>query len=505
MPIKRAGFAARRKAVGLSQDQLAERLKIDRSTVARWEAGESEPQPWKRRPLATVLDISLEHLDELLAEAQARSSAAATGWREYAVPSAMLDLALAGNNGNNGSDALGADTAPGRISRSALVPQSAAPSAGPALPAGGRDPAWTAAGADGGADAVADLREAGYDAYEDLMIRRTFMAGAAALAGLSAVDTPAALEAMRHGMNRSLAAERADADVGEWQHIIVDYGEAYPIAAPAELVRSLMVDQLGLQAALRRPGSAARQRDLLRTGALLSAFTAQSMSNLGQPLEAKRWWRTAKNAADRSGDPYSITWIRGRELCHAMDSRPRPAVLRLIEEADGTAVTAPPEAALELTANKAQTFALYGREQDALAAIHQVREQFDKSPTGYSGSMLAWGEERLYNTESFAYSRLGKTTEAERATRDGLSLYAANDERSLRHPAGLRLNLAFTLVRIGDLREGLNLAQTVIDGLPEELRGTKIADGRKLLALVPPARQHDANVQLYREWMNSVA
>jgi len=69
MPMKRAAFAARRKAVGLSQDQLADRLRVDRSTVVRWEGGESEPQPRQRPRLAKVLQISTEQLDELLAEA----------------------------------------------------------------------------------------------------------------------------------------------------------------------------------------------------------------------------------------------------------------------------------------------------------------------------------------------------------------------------------------------------------------------------------------------------
>ena len=67
MPAKRQGLAARRKAAGFSQEQLAERLSIDRSTVARWESGETEPQPWIRPRLARVLQVSLDQLDRLLA------------------------------------------------------------------------------------------------------------------------------------------------------------------------------------------------------------------------------------------------------------------------------------------------------------------------------------------------------------------------------------------------------------------------------------------------------
>jgi len=67
MPAKRQSLAARHKAAGFSQEQLAERLSIDRSTVARWESGETEPQPWIRPRLARVLQVSLDQLDRLLA------------------------------------------------------------------------------------------------------------------------------------------------------------------------------------------------------------------------------------------------------------------------------------------------------------------------------------------------------------------------------------------------------------------------------------------------------
>lgn len=63
---KRYRFAQRRKAVGYSQEQLAEQLGVDRTTVIRWEAGETEPQPWQWPNLATALKISATELTGLL-------------------------------------------------------------------------------------------------------------------------------------------------------------------------------------------------------------------------------------------------------------------------------------------------------------------------------------------------------------------------------------------------------------------------------------------------------
>jgi transcriptional regulator with XRE-family HTH domain len=68
MPFRRRRLALRRKAMGFSQEQLAERLDIDRSTIGRWESGETVPQPWIRPRLARALQVSLDELDKLLDE-----------------------------------------------------------------------------------------------------------------------------------------------------------------------------------------------------------------------------------------------------------------------------------------------------------------------------------------------------------------------------------------------------------------------------------------------------
>src|SRR5215471_8577308 len=66
MAEKRQRLAQRRKAVGLSQEALAGVLEVERSTVVRWESGETQPLPWIRPRLARALHVSVDQLDGLL-------------------------------------------------------------------------------------------------------------------------------------------------------------------------------------------------------------------------------------------------------------------------------------------------------------------------------------------------------------------------------------------------------------------------------------------------------
>ncbi|AXB46069.1 MULTISPECIES: helix-turn-helix domain-containing protein [Pseudonocardiaceae] len=59
-------LAAAREAAGYTQESLAVTLKVERTTIGRWERGVQSPQPWQRRGLATALQISLDVLDDLL-------------------------------------------------------------------------------------------------------------------------------------------------------------------------------------------------------------------------------------------------------------------------------------------------------------------------------------------------------------------------------------------------------------------------------------------------------
>jgi DNA-binding XRE family transcriptional regulator/tetratricopeptide (TPR) repeat protein len=68
MANRRRHLAQRRKAVGYTQEQLAEQLGVERTTVIRWEAGAAQPQPWQWPNLADALKISASELIVLLSD-----------------------------------------------------------------------------------------------------------------------------------------------------------------------------------------------------------------------------------------------------------------------------------------------------------------------------------------------------------------------------------------------------------------------------------------------------
>ncbi len=72
MRVKRLRLAQRRKAVGLSQESLAEVLGVDPSTVRRWERADNDPQPWHRPNLARALRVTLDELVLLLTDLDER-------------------------------------------------------------------------------------------------------------------------------------------------------------------------------------------------------------------------------------------------------------------------------------------------------------------------------------------------------------------------------------------------------------------------------------------------
>ncbi|MFF0381403.1 helix-turn-helix transcriptional regulator [Streptomyces sp. NPDC004286] len=74
MGVKRHQLVRRRRALGFTQETLAEALGVERSTVRRWESGDSSPLPFQRPRLARLLCVNTEELEDLMAVASVTTS-----------------------------------------------------------------------------------------------------------------------------------------------------------------------------------------------------------------------------------------------------------------------------------------------------------------------------------------------------------------------------------------------------------------------------------------------
>lgn len=68
MPLRRHRLVTARQTAGHSQESLASSLGVERSTIQRWEGGETTPRPWYRPKLAAALGLGSDQLHALLHE-----------------------------------------------------------------------------------------------------------------------------------------------------------------------------------------------------------------------------------------------------------------------------------------------------------------------------------------------------------------------------------------------------------------------------------------------------
>ena len=342
----------------------------------------------------------------------------------------------------------------------------------------------------------------------EVMRRRAFLVGMATAASFGAVGSVTARETIRHEVGSSFANRYGVIDVEEWREVVAEYGETYPVTEPGELLKSLMVDLYGLHAVMEGNPGEHERRELRRVGAMLSAFTAQTIANLGNLREARRWWRTARQAADESEDPYTVLWIRGREIVRAgYERRPLSSILRLIDEAEARITGRTPVSDMpEYLSGKAQALAFAGGpgSHEAVATLNRLREAFGALPapalTG-TYSIFTWGEERLWFTESLTYTYLGDYRKADCAQQAALALY---QEEDLRSPAQIELQRAICLIGSGDALTGVRHAQDVITELPGMHRIRPVADlGYKVLSAVPAKGKEDPTVREFEASLNA--
>lgn len=296
-----------------------------------------------------------------------------------------------------------------------------------------------------------------------------------------------ALETVRHGLVGSFGPGR---EVDEWRAVTAAYAGEFATTTPAELLPELTAD-LQLLRTTASPGST----ELTVPAAELSVLIALTLTGLGRIRSAGRWWRTARAAADSSGERRIRSLVRSWEASSGMvERRPLHELLELAEEA--LTLADDPEQLARALAVRAQILAAMGDAEGAQRAVRGLLVVATELPPG-SSSLFACSQREVFGVEGGVWTTLGEPSAAYEALDRALGL--CPPER-LRERAELELVLSRCLVVEGEAATGLAVAMRVLVELPDPWHTHPLYDvAGRVLSAVQGEELGRAAVRDYRE------
>jgi transcriptional regulator with XRE-family HTH domain len=343
---------------------------------------------------------------------------------------------------------------------------------------------------------------------EDGVDRRQILDGLAAFGAtqiLRGQDEP--LDAVRLAFNSSLPGVGPERTVEDWQAVALEYSLSYMSTPPLVLQLDLAADVLAIRQSIEQEADAQRRADLYGVGAMMAAVLAMTTHCLGRSRESRNWWRSARRAADASGERDLRVWVRGYEAMSGLyQKRPPRLVLERADDAIRTGGRRGSPGMMEALACKAQILAENGGASEAHAILDHMRGTFEALPDAQvtqDSSLLTWPQTRLLHTESFVYTATGHVKEADRAQ---ITFLAACPTTRLRDRVQVELHRAACLVGDGDVGDGITHAETVLQDLPAEYhtRSVRVVT-EKILQMMPRANSRELGVNAYRERLTAAS
>jgi hypothetical protein len=331
--------------------------------------------------------------------------------------------------------------------------------------------------------------------------RRAGLVPAVAGGGLLPVDAGGAelLEAVRHGVAEAFGQSSAGT---EWAAVTAAYARDFEVTSAADLLPDLTADLDVLHRA-----ADPRTTELAVPAAEFAVLIALTLSTLGRPRTAGRWWRTARSTADGSGAPWIASQARSWQVISSVTEAAGPQQVRgssgagpgtstggeLLELAVDALISAehPRDRARALGA-QARLLAVLGRPDEAQQAVRLLPDGIDSSP-----SVFGWASYEPPSVESFVHTVLADTSSAYVSLDRALGLCPAELRREA---AGLRLLLAECLVLDGDVSTGLAMAMRTLVELEDHWHSPGLYDaGGRVLAAVQGKELTRPAVRDYRE------
>ncbi|WP_328594584.1 XRE family transcriptional regulator [Actinomadura macrotermitis] len=310
---------------------------------------------------------------------------------------------------------------------------------------------------------------------EDIVLRRTLLqllAGAGvALDGqfLGAVDN------LRRKMDDTLVnATVSPTMLDQWEETTLGYGQSYQATPSLRMLCDVLLDFSEVRRMVDKRQPVDLQERLCRIAAQLSGLSGLIMINLGDHRLARSFFRTARTAADETGDRKLRAWVTVREALVPMYYGDPREALHLARKAQDLAGRDPSVAAAMAPAVEARALgmlAMRGRSdagpgaQRALLRGRSVFERLSRDDTG--DLVFGFTDRQMTFYEGDTYTNLGDHRNGDEHLSRALTLYDSNDKVDL---TLVRLDRASCRLHAGHPDAALSTAQEAILDLPPDHR-----------------------------------
>lgn len=318
---------------------------------------------------------------------------------------------------------------------------------------------------------------------------------------LAALGALAPGEQVRQLLDLTLASEQREVD--DWELACTDHLHALRTRPPGQVRAALIVDLLAVHRQLGRPG-AAEDKDLHRIVAALSTLHANVLTRLGEHGAAIHWWRTARTAAQRSGDLELLLGVSATEAGHGLYGQRAPAsVLRLTQKAQRLAGGAPSLGRALVVCSEAKALMLLGQRDEAVRTLNLYRDLAASAPEPHGIMPGYWGGGQLHFAENTILAGVGDEAGADIA---GRRVLATAHNPDYQNAMQVRLHRALCIVINGGTVEGACDAAEVLDAVPTGFRSQMITEtGWRVLRAVPPDDRDLPAVRDFQEVLSATA
>ncbi|MEU6037587.1 helix-turn-helix transcriptional regulator [Actinomadura sp. NPDC047616] len=304
-------------------------------------------------------------------------------------------------------------------------------------------------------------------------------------------------ESFRHLLDLFLTAEPRD--LNDWHLACDDHYHALRTRPPAQVREDVLIDLVMLKRQLEEADTGSLT-ELKRVEAALATLHANVLTRLGDHGTAIRWWRTAKRAADVTGDLELRLAVRATEAGHARHGQRSPqAVLRLSQDAMRLAGEHPSFGRALVACSEAKALGAVGRHAEAQRSLRTCEDLFASAGRPPDVMPTYWTSAYLEFAELVVHAGAGNEAQLGTAIDQYATVYLS---RTLDHHyvAQAQLHMALCAVVNGGIDAGAKKAAAVLDAVPVASRNNILTEtGHVVLRAVPFDKLERPAVREFRD------